>query len=487
MNRRHFLKALGLTGLATVALPSLSSAQTSSKPAKYAQKPRKIIMLIADGMSMGTWACADTYARQTTKKPLAWTTLAASPATELTLMNMTSLNSIVTDSAAASSSWASGRHVNNGSLNALPDGKLLRPLLAILKEAGWRTGIATTTTVTHATPAGFLIANPARNAEHHIAEQYLGAEPDVVLGGGAAFFSEGLQSSFKAKGYTICKTTDELLKSSEKSKLLGLFDQGHMAYCIDRAALELKGKLPSLAQMTQSALRNLHAGGEKFFLQVEGGRVDHAAHVNDSGAIMHEMIDFDNAVQVALDFQKENPDTLVIVTTDHGNANMGVNGMGGAYSGSTDTFATVAGFQASTGRMLLEMGIGLMNPQNPLKGFFPPAQIAPEKVIETVRKFTAITISDDHAKAFCEMVKPGKDTPAWLAKPLNAQFANPANLLGQILANHTGIGWTGCTHTNDFVPLTATGPGQEQFAGFLQNTDLFPRFMQFAGLKFSNG
>ncbi len=347
--------------------------------------------------------------------------------------------------------------------------------------------MVTTTTVTHATPAGFLIANPARNAEPQIAEQYLAAQPDVALGGGAAFFPEGLQNSFKTKGYTLCKTTDDLLKAPEKSKLLGLFDAGHMTYCIDRAALGVADKLPRLAQMTRIALRNLR-GGQKgnFFLLVEGGRVDHAAHANDAGAIIHEMLDFDDAVQVALDFQKENPGTLVIVTTDHGNANMGVNGMGGSYSGSSEAFAKISGFKASTGRILQEMGIGLKNPENPLKGFFPPEQIAPQKVIETIRQFTDIKISGDHAKAFCEMIKPGKDTPVWLTKPLNGQFANPANVLAQLLANHTGIGWTGCTHTNDYVPLTAAGPGQEQFAGFLKNTDLFPRFMQFAGLKFSN-
>jgi len=443
-------------------------------------------MLIADGMSMSTLTCADIYSRNTRQIPLEWIKLLHSPLPELSLMNMQSLNSIVTDSAAASSSWSSGCRVNNGTLNTLPDGKLLRPLLPILKENGWKIGVATTTTVTHATPAGFLIANPARGAEGQIAEQYLTAAPDVALGGGLIFFPEGLQKSFISKGYTLCKTADELLKSGAKDKLLGLFDEGHMTYCIDRKPLGLEGKLPSLGQMTQIALRNLSASGDKFFLQVEGGRVDHAAHANDAGAIVHEMLDFDGAVKVALEFQQKNPDTLVIITTDHGNANMGVNGMGGAYLDSDDTFTKVAGFNASIGRIIQEMGVSLDNPDNPLKGFNAAEPLIPDKVISTTEKYTGIKISDDHAKAFCAMVKPGKDTPAYLVKPLNAQFANPVNLIAQILSNYTGVGWTGSTHTSDFVPLTATGPGQEQFAGFLQNTDIFAKFMKFAGVKFSN-
>ncbi|MDL5048220.1 alkaline phosphatase [Oscillatoria amoena NRMC-F 0135] len=483
MNRRHFLKTLGLAGVAATAPPSPVHA---AKPPKSGAKPRSIIMLVADGMSMGAWTCADIFSRQVRGEPLIWTRLAASPSTQMSLMDMSSLNSIVTDSAAASSAWGSGCRVDNGSLNALPDGKLLRPLLAVLKDEGWKTGVVTTTTVTHATPAGFLVANPSRNAEPQIAEQYLSTGVDVILGGGQTFFGEGLQNAFKAKGYTLCKTAEELTLAVRQSKLLGLFDAGHLPYVIDRKDLGLAEKLPTLAAMTKSALRHLSDGKERFFLQIEGGRVDHAAHANDTGAILHEMLDFDAAVREALEFQKQFPETLVVVTSDHGNANMGVNGMGGAYSGSDETFAHVAGFRASTGRLLQEMGIGLMSPDNPLKGFFPPAQIAPEKALAVVEKHTGITLTNDQARAFCALIKPSEEWPKFLQTTLNGQFANPANVLAQLLANHTGVGWTGCTHTSDFVPLTATGPGQEQFAGFLKNTDLFPRFMQFAGLKFSN-
>ena len=68
---------------------------------------------------------------------------------------MRSLNSLVTDSAAASTSWGSGSRVKNGTLNILPDGRRLRPLCTVFGEAGWARGLVTTTEITHATPAGF--------------------------------------------------------------------------------------------------------------------------------------------------------------------------------------------------------------------------------------------------------------------------------------------------------------------------------------------
>jgi hypothetical protein len=58
--------------------------------------------------------------------------------------------------------------------------------------------------------------------------------------------------------------------------------------------------------------------------------------------------------------------------------------------------------------------------------------------------------------------------------------------LGQLMANHLGIGWTGTAHCSDFVPLVATGPGAERFRGFIQNTDVFRHYTQLAGIDFKN-
>ena len=63
---------------------------------------------------------------------------------------------------------------------------------------------------------------------------------------------------------------------------------------------------------------------------------------------------------------------------------------------------------------------------------------------------------------------------------------SPVTQLGQLLGNRLGIGWTGNTHTADYVQLTAIGPGSERFTGFMENTDVFRHYTALAGIDFKN-
>ena len=85
--------------------------------------------------------------------------------------------------------------------------------------------------------------------------------------------------------------------------------------------------------MFKAALASLGGTNEGFFLQVEGGRVDHAGHANDAGAILHEYLEYDDCIPVALEYIKEHPDTLLIVTTDHGTGGCQLDGQGSVTSG----------------------------------------------------------------------------------------------------------------------------------------------------------
>jgi len=181
-------------GLAAAAATSTIAAPHLGRSADAlltgpGQKPKRIIHLVSDGMSMGTLTCANLFSEATRKRPLAWMQHLNSPEAHQALMNTRSLNSIVTDSSAASSAWGSGSHVVNGALNVLPDGRLLTPLCALFAEKGWATGLVTTAEITHATPAGFAVAIRSRGDSQAIAAQYLQRKIDVLLGGGRPFFS----------------------------------------------------------------------------------------------------------------------------------------------------------------------------------------------------------------------------------------------------------------------------------------------------------
>src|SRR5690606_27005997 len=100
------------------------------------------------------------------------------------LMDTASASSLITDSAAASSSWGGGVRVPNGSLNVNADGTENTPILQKFKKAGKSIGVVTTVTATHATPAGFCITSKKRSDEPGIAVKYLDLGVDVIMGGG---------------------------------------------------------------------------------------------------------------------------------------------------------------------------------------------------------------------------------------------------------------------------------------------------------------
>ena len=189
MNRRSFLARSGLAAAAasTFAAPHLARSAKALLTAP-GQKPKRIIHLVSDGMSIGTLTCANLFSESARQRPLVWVDTLNSSAAHQALMNTRSLNSMVTDSSAASSAWGSGSRVVNGAVNVLPDGKLLTPLYALFAEKGWGTGLVTTAEITHATPAGFAVAVKSRGDSQAIAAQYLTRNVDVLLGGGHPFF-----------------------------------------------------------------------------------------------------------------------------------------------------------------------------------------------------------------------------------------------------------------------------------------------------------
>ena len=143
---------------------------------------RNLIVFVYDGFSWEDYAIAQAYARRRQGRVLALERLLARYPNGL--INTYSLTSYVTESSAAGNAFSCGVKTVNGGLAIHADGTPLKPFFAAAKEAGKAVGLVTTTTVTHATPASFVISNPDRNAEERIAEQYLEFGAEVYLGGG---------------------------------------------------------------------------------------------------------------------------------------------------------------------------------------------------------------------------------------------------------------------------------------------------------------
>ena len=401
-------------------------------------------------MSAGTFTLADLVLRRERGRPSAWAGLLGRQGVRRALMRTSSADSIVTDSAAAGSAWGSGRHVHNNVINITPDGVEHTPILVQARQNAKRVGLVTTTRVTHATPASFIANTPSRNLEDQIARQIIERGVDVCLGGGAKHFPE---AALQAAGVRTVRDADALAGAAVGGRLLGLFHESHCRYVLDRQSGD-----PSLSAMTQAALRHLGDGPDGFVLQVEGGRVDHAAHANDAPSLVAEQIDFDDALETVLRFIEGRDDTLLIVTTDHANANPGL---------------TLYGQE---GERCLQR---LRRAKRSFEWIFEQLQtrLASDDPVDTsrfkreaeipaiVREATGVELEAWETELFTNALRGRARQPF-------APMSAPACVLGACLANRFGVSFVSPNHTADDVEVTALGPGSEELGGMIDNIEL---------------
>jgi alkaline phosphatase len=452
-SRRDFLKFAGLGSLAwgaaaTAALgetPRDSQTNTSKKLAK------SVIFMVADGMNIATWSLADAYLQRTVQGQTHWRQLYNERPVVRALCETHSASSIVTDSSAAASCWGIGHRIVNGVVNIMPDGSKPETLFSKMRMAHKRTGLVTTATATHATPAGFVAQVASRKSQSEIANQYLENGVDVIMGGGAEYFSEPLIAAYQQSGYQVVTKRHELLKADPTRKLLGIFSKRYIPYEVDRLHdAKLKAEVPTLSEMTSAALAALEDSPHGFMLMVEGGRVDHAAHANDAPAIIHDMLAFDAAIQTVLNFIDRSPDTLLIITTDHGTGGIQLNGLGDedfdtgkpAYTASTPAFMTLTQMHQSQ-----EVAAALTKGQ-------PKAKLVEMLVQNSKLNFKATDLAKmTDLKTFQE-----------------------------VLPAYTGINWTSHAHTADLVEFCALGPGARQFSPFIRNDEVHHKILKATGL-----
>ena len=474
------------------------------------QKPKHIIHLVSDGMSMGTLTCADHLSQILRGRALAWMDLYKNPAAASAWMNMRSLNSLVTDSSAASSSWGCGARIINGMVNMMGDETPLKTLYELFADVGWKRGLVTTTEITHATPSGFVASVSSRDKATTIAAQYLDRKVDLMLGGGAKYFDpksrrdkRDLFGDFRAAGYHLMESQDQLASAPLDKPWLGTFAKSHLPFTVDhKQSAKHRERVPTLAEMTEAALKWL-GRSPHFILQVEGGRVDHGCHNCDAAGALYDQIAFDEALEVCLDFQKRVPDTLLVITTDHGNANLGLNGMGSGYGQSTWLFRNLVKAKASFSEMLKDlkrtpddeakisesedekkdrerkMSKEEKAAADKKKKIEDEDVATPTEIIDIIQAATGYRVPTEKAELLIpHLAKRGKAMYDLMKDDVCA--------LGQLMGNYWGIGWTGNAHTGDYVPVVALGPGAEKFKGFIQNTEVFDNYLAFANIDFRN-
>lgn len=466
MDRRKFFK---YGSLATAGATLLSPIDIFGKQIDFVNKggtAKNIIMLISDGMSTGTLNMADLYLSRKTGKGSNWIQLYKDNRLSRALMDTASASSIVTDSAAASSAFGGGIRVKNGSLNVGEGGKENMPIWQKFKKVGKKAGCVTTVPITHATPAGFCVCNDSRNSQPEIAIDYLKLGFDVLLGGGDQFFNaekredkKDIYKDYETKGYSVVKSREKLMNAPENKPLLGVFDHDGLPYTVDRnSSKELQNQIPTLAEMALKAIDCMKSNPKGFVLQIEGGKVDWAAHANDIAGLIYDQVAFDEAVKVAIDFAEKDKNTLVIITTDHGNANPGV-----IYGKeANNNFDSIQKY-TNTNEWLL----------NEIHEDFSANQIK-----DLIQQVNGFTLTDEEAtliKSHYSGLE--KEEGLYNYKKL------PFRAYSEIQKKHNSVGWISMDHSADYVELAMFGPGSENLKPFIKNTDIHYFMLESAGVE----
>lgn len=304
---------------------------------------RNVIFLIADGFSVAHRTGARLMSQGMTEGK-ADGRLNMDDVPPVAFIGTSATDSIATDSANTMSAYMSGHKTAVNALGVYADrtpDTLDDPRVETLAEAVKRlseksVGIVSNAEIEDATPAALVAHTRKRADKAEIVGMFLDTEPEVILGGGSAYFlpqsTPGSKraddidyiAQFRDAGYALATSREELaaVAGTNTGKILGLFHTGNLDSALDRDLLK-EGTVkqfpnqPGLVEMTEVALGELSKNPEGFVLMVEAATVDKMSHPMDWDRAIYDTIEFDKVIGLAQAFQAEHPDTLIVVTGDH--------------------------------------------------------------------------------------------------------------------------------------------------------------------------
>ena len=299
------MKKITQTIVSLLIIVSFVGAASCSSSNMKQPHAKNIIFFIGDGMGLHQMFSAYTANGGS---------LSVDSVTHVGLQKTQSANKYITDSAASGTAMACGKKTNNGVIGkdtALND---LESILKFAERHQMASGLVSTSSITHATPASFIANEDSRNSYEAIAADFLETDIDVFIGGGLNHFTQredgrDLTRELQEKGYTVTTTIDEM-KNFTGGKLAAFTADIHNPRMLD-------GRGDMLPASTKKAIELLDQNENGFFMMVEGSQIDWGGHANDAEYVIAETIDFFETVQVALDFAKEDGETLVVITADH--------------------------------------------------------------------------------------------------------------------------------------------------------------------------
>jgi len=471
-----------------------SQMQSEAREQSHVRAPRNIILVIGDGMGPQQLAFAELYYQRTKDERAAALVRFMQTATQ-GVQIPSPATSLVNDSACAASQLAGGCRCEPRRVGVDASGERCASAAFQSKQRGRKVGLVSDTRITHATPAAFAAMVPDRDMEHEIASQLVGSGFDLLFSGGEALFvpdaskcrgkrcsGRDVHKYFRPDGRNLVTEAQRIgmqfvsngdeLSACQRTPVLGLFSPLFM----HDAFREQQDGEPSLSRMTERALELLDnpAG---FFLMVESGQIDFAAHANDAGWVLREMLRLSASLAAIERFVKGRDDTLVVLTADHETGGMGL-----SYRKivarhaekeqahtldflDAKTFSILISQRQSVSEALKECQLGSESEARmcdtdqlayKLFGERSEALALDMKRELEVRYGRELGQSNDH---FDQGFYPYES----LAK---------AARLGRAIGASAGVIWGTGTHTTTPVFVLAKGPGHERFAGWQHARDV---------------
>lgn len=443
-------------------------------------KAKNVIFFLGDGLSVAHRTAARIMSKGMTEGK-ANGRLNMDDLDHMAFIGTSATDSVTTDSANTMSAYMSGHKgaINSlgvyadRTLDTLDDPRVETFGEALRRQTSKSIGVVTTSELQDATPAAVVSHTRRRDDKAEITGMLFDVKPDVLLGGGSAYFLPQATAGSKRKddkdyvkmfqdaGYKLAIDKTELATAATANdgKILGLFHTGNMDTTLDREFLKkgTVGKFPAqpgLVEMTKVALDKLSKNPEGFFLMVEAANIDKMTHPLDGERAAVDTIEFDKAVGLAKEFAASNPDTLIVVTGDHTHGITIVGTIDDTIEG-TEMREKVAGRSFTN----------YVDANN--DGY-------PDSVDVSKRLALFVSNYPDHYETF----RPKLDnpyTPAvqnekkdFVANEAYKDVPGAVFVPGNLPKNQASG-----AHTVDDVVLQATGPGSEGFKGYMEQSDVY--------------
>lgn len=474
------------------------SSEYNGEPARY------VFLFIGDGMGIDHFSVTQVYLNALEEKNVGLKELSFTSFPAAGLVSTFDYGSYITDSSSAITAILTGEKTYSGVLNMLPDKST--PLVSVAemaKEAGMKVGVVTSVSLDHATPAACYAHQPSRNNFYEIAVEATQSDFDY-FGGGGFLQPRGKNNDqrdifeiFAENGYTVVRNREDFEKLTPQSgkvvAINAVLDEDQtMPYEIDREENDL-----SLADFTRKGIELLD-NPEGFFMLVEGGKIDWAAHANDAATVIRDVLAFGEAIEEAIKFYQQHPEeTLIVVTADHETGGLTLGFAATGYSLYPEVLQNQKMSFLEFSKVVEQYSKNIPQEKANLSDFWPQIEEnfglldipTPEKaeLEEKAKNGDAeaqaklrLTLTDYEREELEKALAMSVQGEA----PQSYGGYDPLTItLTHILNQKAGLSWTTFSHTGAPVAIFAQGVGAELFDDYFDNTEIFTKLVSVMSLE----